>query len=145
MLDLGAARGDIILLRQEQNRGFPAAANLGMRAALAAGRDVVLLNPDTLVPLGWLSRLSAVAYAQGATGSVTPFTNEGSLVSYPDASGGNPVPDLATVDRLDRRMQVANGKGWHEVPTAVGFCMFIRHDCLAEVGLFREDAIAGIW
>jgi len=141
-LESDAARGDITLLRQDQNRGFPAAANLGLRGALTGGRDVVLLNADTLLPLGWLSRLVAVAYAEGSIGSVTPFTNEGSIVSYPNPNGANPVPDLATVDRLDRRMQKANGKGWHELPTAVGFCMFIRHDCLAQVGVFREDAFA---
>ncbi len=102
----------------------------------------MLLNPDTLLPLGWLRRLVAVAYAQGATGSVTPFTNACSIVSYPDPNGGNPAPDLAAVDGLDRRLEMANGKGWNELPTAAGFCMFIRHDCLAEVGLFREDAFA---
>ena len=46
----------IVLLRHARNRGFPASANAGLRAALArpGGPDAVLLNSDTLVPPGWL-------------------------------------------------------------------------------------------
>src|SRR5690349_12225499 len=32
--------------------------------------------------------------------------------------------------------------GTMDIPTGVGFCMFFRHDCLAEAGLLREDAFA---
>jgi GT2 family glycosyltransferase len=35
--------------------GFPAGANQGIRAA--AGRQVLLLNNDTVVTAGWLGRL----------------------------------------------------------------------------------------
>ena len=54
-----ARRGPIRLHRQGENRGYPAAVNVGMQAA--AGRDVVLLNSDTLVPPGWLPALAAAA------------------------------------------------------------------------------------
>ena len=29
-----------------------------------------------------------------------------------------------------------------DIPTAVGFCMYIRRECLDATGLFREDAFA---
>ena len=29
-----------------------------------------------------------------------------------------------------------------DIPTAVGFCMYIRRDCLDQVGLLREDLFA---
>jgi glycosyltransferase involved in cell wall biosynthesis len=103
---------------------------------------VVLLNPDTLLPPGWLQRLVAAGYATGDTGSVTPLTNQGTIVSYPLPNADNESPDLAGTDRLDAVIRAANGRGRLALPTAVGFCMFIRHDCLAEVGLFREDAFA---
>jgi GT2 family glycosyltransferase len=140
-----AARKALILLHHPRNLGFPAAANTGLRHA-ASGRekrDVVLLNADTLTPPGWLPRLTAVAYATGDIGSVTPMTNEGTIVSYPHTnSEKNSLPDLAATISQDAQLRAANGKTWEELPTAVGFCMYIRHDCLADVGTFREDAFA---
>ena len=52
---LAAERAACGLIRHARNRGFPASANDGIAAA--AGRDVILLNSDTLVPPGWLERL----------------------------------------------------------------------------------------
>ena len=46
-LDTLARRRRITLIRNTRNLGFAASANIGVRAA--AGRDVVLLNSDTLV------------------------------------------------------------------------------------------------
>jgi GT2 family glycosyltransferase len=48
-----------VLLRQPANRGFPATANAGLRAA--GERDAILLNNDTLVPPGWIERLAEAA------------------------------------------------------------------------------------
>ena len=41
---------------------------------------------------------------------------------------------------LDAACRVANGGRSVEVPTSVGFCMYIRRAALAEVGLFDADA-----
>jgi SAM-dependent methyltransferase len=46
--------GNIKLVLNAENRGFPAAANQGMQ--LAVGRQILLLNNDTVVPTGWLRR-----------------------------------------------------------------------------------------
>ncbi|MBV9748622.1 MAG: glycosyltransferase, partial [Acetobacteraceae bacterium] len=39
---------------------------------------------------------------------------------------------------LDRIARRANGALTAEVPTGVGFCLYLRRDCLDSVGLFRE-------
>ncbi len=139
-LDRLAARRRIVLIRHQVNRGFPASANAGMRAC--AGRDVVLLNSDVLVPEGWLDRLRAAAYGAPDIGSVTPLSNDASIVSYPGPAGTNPVPDAAEAARLDRLAQRANGAATVDVPVGVGFCLFLRRDCLDAAGLLREDAFA---
>ncbi len=174
-----AARGDVVLLRHTENRGFPAAANTGLRHAREGGacesgaweggpRDVVLLNPDTLLPAGWLARLAAAAYGASDIGSATPMTDDGSILSYaagepawpgaaapgragaagamvgvePAVPAAGEAAGMARVDRLDALFRAANGDRVVALPTGVGFCMLLRHDCLAEVGLLREDVFA---
>jgi GT2 family glycosyltransferase/glycosyltransferase involved in cell wall biosynthesis len=139
-LDGLAAQKRILLRRHEQNRGFCAAVNTGIIAA--RNRDVLLLNADILLPPGAIETLREVAYAAAATGTVTPLSNEASIVSYPAKDGGNPMPDLREAGRLNALARQANGAGAVEIPTAVGFCMFIRHDCLRAAGGFRTEIFA---
>ena len=139
-LDSLAQSGRITLICHPRNRGFPAAANTGLRAA--GDDDVVLLNADTLVPPNWLERLRQVAHGAADIGTVTPFSNDATLLSYPRQEGGNAVPDRAAVTRLDRLADRANGGRSIDIPTAVGFCMYIRRDCLEQVGPLREDVFA---
>ncbi|HTW29172.1 MAG TPA: glycosyltransferase, partial [Acetobacteraceae bacterium] len=139
-LDQRARAGRIRLIRLPENRGFPAAANAGLRAA--AGRDAVLLNSDTLLAPGWLEGLRAAAYSAPDIGTATPLSNDATILSYPAIDGGNPVPDLAATRRLARLAASANAGQVVEIPTGVGFCLYLRHDCLERVGLFREDLFA---
>ncbi len=140
-LDARAAAARIVLHRHPggHNRGFPASANLGFLAT--EGRDVVLLNSDTLVAGDWLARLRAAAYAAPDIGTATPLTNEGSIVGYPKPRHPNDMPDEAGTERLHALAKANNGMT-ADLPTANGFCMFIRRDCLDAVGLLREDLFA---
>ncbi len=139
-LDALARRGRIRLLRLPRNRGFPAAANAGIAAA--AGRDVVLLNSDTLVAPGWLEALAAAARSAPGIATACPLSNEATILSYPKAEGGNAMPDLAGTIRMAALAGRANGTAVVDIPVAVGFCMFIRRDCLDQIGSFREDLFA---
>ena len=139
-LEALARRKRIRLIRLPENRGFPAAANAGLRAC--APRDAVLLNSDTLVPPGWLDRLRAAAYAAPDIGTVTPLSNDATIASYPDRDGGNPIPDLAETVATDALAQRANADAVADIPTGIGFCLYLRRDCLEETGLFREDCFA---
>lgn len=128
-----AAQGRIALHRHAENRGFPTAANTGLRAA--AGCDVVLLNSDTLTPPGWLERLRRAAYAAPDIGTATPLSNEATILSYPAAM----PPGAAALDRIAQR---ANAGATIDIPVGIGFCLFLRRDCLDQVGPLREDAFA---
>lgn len=132
--------GDIALLRHPRAQGFPAAANAGICAA--SGRDVVLLNSDTLVPAGWLERLQQAAYARHDIGTVTPLSNDAGILSYPGPAGSNERPDQAATNRLDHAARRANGGTIADVPVGVGFCLYLRRDCLNAVGCFRADLFA---
>jgi GT2 family glycosyltransferase/glycosyltransferase involved in cell wall biosynthesis len=139
-LDELALRRAIKLMRHHAALGFPAAANAGMRAA--PGRDVVLLNSDTLVPPGWLVRLKEAAYSSRDIGTVTPLSNDATILSYPGPAGTNPVPDQTVTNRLDRLARRANGGALVDIPVGVGFCLYLRRDCLNATGSFRADRFA---
>jgi len=139
-LDALAARRRILLIRAPHNRGFAASANAGIAAC--PGHDVVLLNSDTLVPPDWLARLSEAARAACDIGTVTPLSNDASILSYPGPVGSNAVPDRTQADRLDALAKRANGRTLVDIPVGVGFCLYIRRDCLDAVGLFRADVFA---
>ena len=130
----------IRLLRHERNLGFPAAANAGIMAC--PGRDVVLLNSDTLVPPGWLERLRAAVRSAPDIGTATPFSNNATILSYPAAADRNDTPGLAETIALDRLAQRANPGTAIDIPVGVGFCLYLRRTCLDETGLLRADMFA---
>jgi GT2 family glycosyltransferase/glycosyltransferase involved in cell wall biosynthesis len=143
-LDGMAARRRIRLLRHAVNRGFPAAANAGMRAAAAlpGGPDVVLLNSDTLPAPGWIELLRAAVHGAADVGTATPLSNDASILSYPDPAKPASPPSPDTLAALAARAAEANPGVAVDIPTAVGFCMYVRRECLLQTGLFREDLFA---
>ncbi|CAO3424223.1 glycosyltransferase [Azospirillum doebereinerae] len=140
-----AAAGRITLLRNERNLGFPATVNRGFD--LHPDRDVIVLNADTVVSGDWAGRLRRAAYAAHDVGTVTPLSNNATILSYPSsvpagARTGNDEPPPLTADQaaaLDCLASETNTGLWIEIPTAVGFCMYVRRDCLDEAGGFSED------
>lgn len=139
---LDAFRADprVRLIRHARNLGFAAAANTGLAAA--AGCDVLLLNSDALLPPGAVEALLAALYSRPDIGSATPFSNEASICSYPRRGGGNPAPDLAGTIALHTLAAKANKASAVEIPTGVGFCLLMRHDCIARTGMLRPELFA---
>jgi GT2 family glycosyltransferase/glycosyltransferase involved in cell wall biosynthesis len=130
----------IRLIRNRRNMGFAASANLGL--TVATDRDVILLNSDTLVAPGWSEDLRAAAYSARDIGTVTPLSNDATILSYPNRTGMNPVPDMRETRRLAALARQVNGGTVVDIPVGVGFCMYIRRDCLDAVGLLRADVFA---
>ena len=87
------------LLRNEHNLGFTGTANRGMQLSR---RDVVLLNSDTMVTRGWLDALRRCAAANPSFGTITPFSNNAEICSFPHFCHDNPWPCLLyTSDAAD--------------------------------------------
>ncbi|HEX3549298.1 MAG TPA: glycosyltransferase [Candidatus Elarobacter sp.] len=134
-LDELAASGRIRLLRNDENLGFVRSVNRAMR--LHRDRDVVLLNSDTEVFGDWLDRLRAAAAGE-RVGTVTPFSNNAEICSYPQVLRDNPAPLEIGDAELDALFAAVNRGATAELPTAIGFCMLIARACLAEIGPFDE-------
>ncbi|ABA58638.1 Glycosyl transferase, family 2 [Nitrosococcus oceani ATCC 19707] len=126
---------DILLLRNEYNQGFVATANRGM--SLGAN-DVVLLNSDTLVTRNWLEKLKRCAASDPKIGTITPFTNNGEICSFPEFCRENPLPD--DPELLNQALDHLDLAIYPDIPTGVGFCLYIRRALIHQVGLFDEDA-----
>ncbi|MCB1776450.1 MAG: glycosyltransferase [Candidatus Competibacteraceae bacterium] len=136
MLDALPQSDRVLTLHNPQNLGFTATVNRGM--GLSASHDVVLLNSDTEVPHGWLDRLAAHAWRAPSIGTVTPFSNNATICSYPNLPGRGTLPPDETLESLDQTLQAVNQGRQTDLPTAIGFCMYIKRDCLNQVGLFDE-------
>jgi O-antigen biosynthesis protein len=125
------------LIEHVDNRGFVASANEGLR--LHPDRDVVLLNSDTEVANDWLDRLCACADLDPRTATATPFSNNATICSFPVPNVANPLPVGWTVARLDALFARVNAGQSREIPTGVGFCLFLRRSCLDDIGFFDEQ------
>ncbi|HEX5313145.1 glycosyltransferase, partial [Aquabacterium sp.] len=114
------------------------ACNFGM--GLHRDRDVLLLNSDTEVYSDWLDRIRRAAYRNGRTGTVTPFSNNATICSYPkfcEDNWGQLEIDDQTLDALFARLNEGEEV---EIPTGVGFCMYLRRDCLDAIGFFDFES-----
>jgi glycosyltransferase involved in cell wall biosynthesis/GT2 family glycosyltransferase len=136
-LDRIAAEGRIELVRNRRNQGFVTSVNIGIQAA--GTHDVALLNSDTEVPSGWLARLAGHTYATARVASVSPFSNNATICGYPCIEGSPPAFGLGVAE-VDAACRSANGGRCVELPTTVGFCMYIRRVALADIGLFDAEA-----
>ena len=67
---------------------------------------------------------------------MTPFSNNATICSFPRFCQANELPEGWSVAALHALFaRTLEGQAL-EVPTAVGFCMYIRRDCLDETGEF---------
>lgn len=127
----------LTLIENRHNLGFVQTVNLGMRRA--PERDVILLNADTVVHGDWLDRLRRAAYSATDVGTVTALSNNATICSYPRFCDDNRLPSDVTAPELDALCREENAGQTVAIPTAVGYCMYIRRDCLEETGLFDEE------
>lgn len=136
-LDTLAGRPGITLLRNAHNLGFVQTVNRGM--TLHAERDVVLLNSDTEVANDWLDRLRTCGYSAPDIATATPFSNYATICGYPVFCADNAMPPDVGLAELDGLFARTNAGSHVEIPTAVGFCTYIRRACLDRVGLFDAE------
>lgn len=138
LLERLAAQRLFTLRRNAKNLGFVASVNDGM--SLHKDRDVILLNSDTEVYGDWVARLRRAAYSEDNIGTVTPFSNNATICSYPnfpeEFQGLLELP----FEELDQLAKDVNAGLTVDLPTAIGFCMYIRRECLDESGLFDAAA-----
>ncbi|WND03192.1 glycosyltransferase [Temperatibacter marinus] len=132
-------KGLFTLLVNEENLGFVKTVNRGM---MLHKHDVVLLNSDTHVYDYWIDRLLDHAERLPNVATVTPFSNNATICSYPHTLLNNSYEIELSGSELNDLMYESNKATSVDVPTGVGFCFYISRKALDEVGYFDEEAFA---
>lgn len=123
------------LVSAKENGGFVKSVNLGLSFTTC---DVVLLNTDVQLPPLWLERLIAPLLLDDKVASATPFTNSGTICSFPRFLENNELAfglDVAEIDSIFSHFHPI----YNEVPTGVGFCMACSRNALNAVGFLDSD------
>ncbi len=124
----------VVLLRNDVNLGFTGTANRGLR--LSSSADVVLLNSDTIVTAGWLDALARCAASEPAVGTATPFSNNAEICSFPRFCADNPWPEGADPEFVRAALARAAVPTYPDLPTGVGFCLYVRRALIDAIGIF---------
>jgi GT2 family glycosyltransferase/glycosyltransferase involved in cell wall biosynthesis len=130
----------VSVLRNERNLGFTGTANRGMGMSRA---DVVLLNSDAIPGPGWLDALRRCANADPTIGTVTPFSNNAEIASFPRFCENNAAPDDAAAAAIAGALATTAVPTYPDLPTGVGFCFYIRRSLIDAIGRFDTAFGAG--
>jgi GT2 family glycosyltransferase len=140
MLAEAAARDPRIrVLRSDRNLGFAKGSNWGLREG--RGSIAVLLNDDTAVSPGWLSRLVAHLERDPSLALVCPVTNEAGSDARIEAS----YETLAEMEEFSRRRAAEWLGRLRETETVALFCAAARSETLRALGLLDERYEVGMF
>ena len=130
----GDSEVEFKVLRNTSNLGFIGTCNAAFAQAKAERADVILLNSDTMVFAGALREMLQVARLDSMIGFVSPRSNNATLATLPHSTLDQyvtPADGYANFVRYS-----AGLPRFSLVPTAVGFCLFVKWSVFSELGAF---------
>jgi tetratricopeptide (TPR) repeat protein len=122
----------VTVITNSENRGFPIAANQGMRAA--KGQQILLLNNDTIVTTGWLRRMLRALESHPRIGLVGPCSNNVSGSQYVTVQ----YDELESLDGFAWDWGKSHARVVADTDRLVGFCLLIRREVVERIGLLDE-------
>jgi GT2 family glycosyltransferase len=129
------------VLVNTRNLGFTGSVNRAL-AQVKQG-DVIILNSDTIVPPGFIDRLVTASQSSPKIGTVTPLSNNGEFTSFPIPNTANPLGLREDIERIDAFAAKLNSDRVIDIPSGIGFCLFVTRACLDSVGVLSDDFGAG--
>lgn len=134
--DFAESHERVILMTNETNLGFVGTVNRGLKVST---HHVALVNTDTELPHGWLERLMMPILRDETVASTTPFTNSGTIFSFPKFVQNNAIYEDMSVEEMDEVFSHVE-TDYQQVPTGMGFCMGMNRKAIDEVGLLDQEA-----
>ncbi len=123
--------GNIQIIYNETNLGFPVAINQGIRAA--KGDIIVLLNNDVIVTENWLNRLEWHLLKYDVIGPMTNYCAGLQQATIPVYN------DEAELNEQTMKWQIDHAFQSQEVVWIIGFCMAFKKSLYDELGSFDES------
>jgi GT2 family glycosyltransferase len=121
---------EVDIIVNTRNLGFSEGNNIGIRRAISAGADyVVLLNQDTRVEPNWLSELVSVGESEQRVGIL------GSVQLNYESDDFNSWTTSAMGENLDELKEPARARRWIPVEWVEGSCFAIKRETLEKIGL----------
>jgi GT2 family glycosyltransferase len=127
---------DLQYYRSPRNLGIPRNMSLAMRRAVTGGYDHLgLVNSDVIVPRQLVDAAVAVLDNDASIASVTPWSNNVSIFSLPMDKADPRLVELESVDVVSNALNNEFANSSTEIPTGVGYCMFIPSRVVRDVGI----------
>jgi GT2 family glycosyltransferase/acetyltransferase-like isoleucine patch superfamily enzyme len=123
---------DIKTIMNNENLGFPKGCNQGIK--IAKGKNILLLNNDTIVTPKWLKNLIIALYSDntvGAVGAATNFCSNNQVIP----GKYNNTDELI---EFAEKNNISDSKRWEEKIKLVGFCMLIKKEVIEKIGFLDE-------
>lgn len=111
--------------------------NRGAEKALESCGNFVMLNQDTEVPSGWLSRLMKPIFEDETISSVTPLSNACNIFSFPFFGKREKNHDFLRkfgLEGINQAIRSSAVSGCIDIPTGHGFCMAISGKVWRKIG-----------
>ncbi|MEO8215487.1 MAG: glycosyltransferase [Acidobacteriota bacterium] len=136
--DMERTHENVKVILNSENHGFARANNQGL--SVANGDYLVLLNNDTVVPNGWLSKLVRHLPKPeiGLVNSVTNFSGNESKV---------PVTyiDLSAMEQFAENYTRQREGQFFDIRVAAMYCVAMRRDVFTAVGMLDEQFGMGMF
>ncbi|MFA9556919.1 glycosyltransferase family 2 protein [Evansella sp. AB-rgal1] len=130
---------DIKLICNEENRGFSGGCNQGLK--VAKGKQILLLNNDTVVSHNWLKNLSSALYSDKTVGMVGPVSNAALPQQLYHANYSN----FIEYHRFASMHNIHNPNRWKSVAVLSGFCLLFKKEVLKKIGILDERFTLGTY
>jgi GT2 family glycosyltransferase len=147
LIDNGSTDGTIEFLKSlpkvrmianQQNKGFSGGCNQGI--SIAKGENIVLLNNDTVVTEGWLTRLLWWLNHDHSIGIVGPRSN---LIVPHQAINPVPYRKIEQMHIFAAEWSKNHDKQGYEVDYLSGLCMAFKKSLTDRIGGFDEQFFPG--
>ncbi len=125
---------DILLVRNEENRGFAGGCNQGIE--MSSGKYIMLLNNDTIVTKNWLNNMVELLESNSEIAMVGPLTNSTvgkQMINVPYGNDMEAMQKFAENISSNRR-----SRPWKTL-RLVAFCLLIRRSHINEIGMLDDN------
>ena len=134
-------RNNCKLIENNENKGFSEASNMGVRSSL--GKNIVFLNPDTIVSSHWLSRMAYHLNKSPEVGAVGPVSNYAAGLQNLDKYIKGKFKKNQNIDEVATSIYKWQKQKSVETKLLTGFCLMISYDILEKMTFLDPELFLG--